>query len=123
MAGERRSMEYPEIYAVDFDKTINLAEKYPEIGRPNTRLIEFLIRRREAGDKVILWTCREGELLKAAVRFCNANGLKLDAVNDNLQENKEKFQNNCRKVFAHYYIDDRNIDIEALLMVEKLRGR
>lgn len=116
-------MEYPEIYAVDFDKTINIAEKYPEIGRPNTRLIEFLIRRREAGDKVILWTCREGELLKAAVRFCNANGLKLDAVNDNLQENKEKFQNNCRKVFAHYYIDDRNIDIEALLMTEKLRGR
>ena len=34
-------MDYPEIYAVDFDKTLNLADTYPELGEPNMELIEF----------------------------------------------------------------------------------
>ena len=34
--------------------------------------------------------------------------MEFDAVNDNVRENIEHFHNNCRKVFANYYIDDRN---------------
>lgn len=101
-------MDYPEIYAVDFDKTINLADTYPELGEPNMKLIEFLKERRAAGDKIILWTCREGELLKAAVKYCDDYGLYFHAVNDNLPENIEYYGNNCRKIWAHHYIDDRN---------------
>lgn len=101
-------MDYPEIYAVDFDKTLNLADKYPELGEPNMELIEFLKERRSAGDKIILWTCREGELLKAAVKYCNNYGLFFHAVNDNLPKNIEYYGNNCRKIWAHHYIDDRN---------------
>lgn len=101
-------MDYPEIYAVDFDKTLNLADTYPEIGKPNMELIEFLKERRAAGDKIILWTCREGELLKEAVQYCNDYGLFFRAVNDNLPENIAYYGNNCRKVWAHHYIDDRN---------------
>lgn len=102
-------MEYPEVYAVDFDKTLNLAEKYPKLGEPNVELFEFLKARRAAGDKIILWTCREGELLKAAVKYCNRHGLYFDAINDNLPENVDYWNNNCRKAWAHYYIDDRNL--------------
>ena len=105
-------MEYPEIYAVDFDKTLNMAEKYPELGEPNIKLMEYLKQRRAAGDKVILLTCREGEQLKAAVKYCNKYGLCFDAINDNLRENIEYWGNNCRKVWAHYYIDDRNVGEE-----------
>ncbi len=101
-------MDYPEIYAVDFDGTLNLADKYPNLGEPNMKLITFLRQRRAAGDKVILWTCREGEPLEEAVGFCNLYGLRFDAVNDNLPENIEHFGNNCRKVWAHHYIDDKN---------------
>ena len=97
-----------EIYAVDFDRTLNLAKKYPQLGEPNRELIDFLKGRQQAGDKVILWTCREGDLLKSAVKFCKNYGLEFDTVNDNLRENIEHFNNNCRKVFADYYIDDRN---------------
>lgn len=97
-----------KIYAVDFDRTLNLAEEYPQLGRPNTELISYLKERQQAGDKVILWTCREDDLLKSAVKFCKNYGLEFDAVNDNLRENIEHFHNNCRKVFADYYIDDRN---------------
>ena len=48
-----------EVYAVDFDGTLNTAE-YPKLGEPNTELFQFLIKRQQSGDKIILWTCREG---------------------------------------------------------------
>ena len=99
--------EYSEVYAVDFDGTLNFGE-WPQLGEPNKILIDFLIERRVAGDKVILWTCREGEQLNAAVKYCHDHGLSFDAINDNLQEHKEFFGNNSRKVYAHYYIDDKN---------------
>lgn len=95
------------IIAVDFDGTL-CDNKYPEITNPNTKLIDYLIKCRNAGDKIILWTCREGELLNKAVEWCKEQGLEFDAINDNLQEHKEKYQNNCRKVFADRYIDDKN---------------
>ncbi len=101
-------MKYSEVYAVDFDRTLNLAETYPQLGEPNRELITFLKERQQAGDKIILWTCREGDLLKSAIKFCKNYGLEFDAVNDNVRENIEHFHNNCRKVFANYYIDDRN---------------
>lgn len=47
-----------KIYAVDFDGTLNTAE-YPKLGEPNTELFQFLIKRQQSGDKIILWTCRE----------------------------------------------------------------
>lgn len=100
---------YSEIYAVDFDGTLNLAEQYPELGAPNRKLFKFLKERQQDGDKIILWTCREGDLLEAAVRYCKEQGLEFDAVNDNVQENIERWNNNCRKVFADYYIDDKNV--------------
>ncbi len=104
--------EYPEIYAVDFDGTLSFG-KYPQVGEPNIELIEFLKKKKAAGDKVILWTCREGDLLKTAIKYCMRFGLEFDAINDNTEENKEKFQNNCRKVFANWYIDDKNMGICA----------
>lgn len=101
-------------YAVDFDGTLNFAGSYPELGEPNRELIQFLKERRQEGDKVILWTCREGSLLKSAVKFCKNYGLEFDAVNDNLRENTEYFGSNSRKVFADYYIDDRNRGVKNL---------
>lgn len=110
-------IEFNKIYAVDFDRTLNLAETYPQLGEPNRELITFLKERQQAGDKIILWTCREGDLLKSAVKYCRNYGLEFDAVNDNLKENIEQFNNNCRKVFADYYIDDRNVSFSDLTSV------
>lgn len=99
---------YSRIYAVDFDGTLNLG-KYPVLGRPNLELFKYLIDRQQSGDKIILWSCREGDLLKSAVKYCREYGLRFDAINDNVKENKDRWGNNTRKVFADFYIDDRNM--------------
>ena len=96
-----------QIYAVDFDGTL-CENKWPEIGEANLPLIQFLISRRAAGDKVILYTMREGSMLDVAVDWCKNHGLEFDALNDNLPEMKKFYGNNPRKVFANYYIDDHN---------------
>ena len=98
---------FPTIFAVDFDGTL-CEQCWPEIGKPNLRLIGELIYRRSIGDKLILWTCRAGEQLDQAVEWCRSYGLSFDAVNDNLPEIVELYGNNSRKITADVYIDDRS---------------
>lgn len=98
--------------AVDFDGTL-CENQWPRIGRENRHIINQLIRHQADGDKVILWTCREGELLDEAVLWCLNRGLRFDAINDNLPENKARYGNNCRKVWADEYWDDKSVIISA----------
>lgn len=95
------------IIAVDFDGTL-CEECYPEVGVPNMKLIDVLIHRRILGDKLILWTCREGKPLEDAVAWCQKLGLEFDAVNENLPETIAVWGNNSRKITADLYIDDKS---------------
>ena len=97
-----------KVIAIDFDGTLFETE-YPYILRPRLPVIEAAKKRRAAGDRLILWTCREGMELESALNACRAFGLEFDAVNDNLPEMKEKWGNNPRKVGADEYWDDRNV--------------
>lgn len=106
--------DYKKIYAVDFDGTLCRGAKYPTIGHPNYYLIEFLKEKRVQGDIVILWTCREGKLLEEAVEWCRKYKLEFDYINENTEENKTYFKNDSRKIYAHYYIDDRNLTVNDL---------
>lgn len=101
--------DFIPIYAVDFDGTL-CESQWPGIGEPNTKLIQHLIKRRSEGVKLILWTCRCGERLKVAVEWCKNHGLEFDAVNENLPEMKERYGNDCRKIYATCYIDDLAVD-------------
>lgn len=95
------------IIAVDFDGTLSKAQ-YPDVGEPNKLLFKYLIDRQNGGDEIILWTCRVGEPLDAAVDFCKEQGLIVDAVNENLPRVLEAWGNkDTRKVFADIYIDDK----------------
>lgn len=96
-----------KIIAVDFDGTL-CENKWPEIGEANEGLIQYLKKRQEEGDKLILWTNRVDDKLDAAVAWSAEHGIIFDAVNDNLPEIVESFGTNCRKIFANEYIDDRN---------------
>lgn len=98
--------EYRRIIAVDFDGT--LAEtKFPEIVAPKLRMIQFVKQLQQQGCILILWTCRCGEDLTAAVEWCKEHGLEFDYINENVPENVEKWGNDSRKIFAHEYIDDK----------------
>lgn len=54
------------IIAVDFDGTL-CHGNWPDIGEPNIRLINKLLKLQRKGYKIILWTCREGEPLHQAI--------------------------------------------------------
>lgn len=97
-----------QIIAVDFDGTL-CENKWPEIGKANTYLIDYLLSAKRHNNKLILWTCRSGERLDEAVAWCAERGLIFDAVNENLPEAIEKFGSDSRKVFADMYIDDKAI--------------
>lgn len=100
------------IIAVDFDGTL-CKSKWPEIGAANDDAIRALLRRKARGDKIILWTCRRGELLEQAVKWCNERGLHFDAVNANLPEHIAEYGDDTRKVFADEYWDDKAVYVSA----------
>lgn len=109
---ERRKAMKNKIIAVDFDGTL-CENKWPEIGEPSKVVIEYLKERRENGDKLILWTCRVGEMLEKAIAWCAELGLEFDAVNENLPEIIESFGSDTRKIFANEYIDDRSFPLSS----------
>lgn len=101
-----------KIIAVDFDGTL-CENKWPDIGEPNMPAIRALKRARVLhGAKVILWTCRTGKDLRAALDWCRAHGIEFDAVNENLPEMIAEFGENTRKIFANEYWDDRARRVE-----------
>lgn len=69
-------------------------------------MIKWLKQKKEEGVKLILWTCRVGDLLEQAITYCNAYGLEFDAINENIPEMVDRYGSDSRKVFAHLYIDD-----------------
>lgn len=104
------------ILAIDFDGTLCVND-YPYIGNPRASAIDFCKRHKDAGDKLILWTNRSGDHLDQAVKWCKEQGIEFDAVNENLQENIDRYNNDSRKVYADHYIDDKN------WLISDLEGR
>lgn len=94
------------VIAVDFDGTL-CRSAWPAIGYPNYSLINSLKRWQRHGCRLILWTCREGDMLREALTWCHRWGLYFDTVNENLPERVAKYGGDCRKVSADIYIDDR----------------
>lgn len=89
-----------------------MEHRFPEIGEPLPNAFEVLKELKEAGYKLILWTCREDEYNRAylteAIDFCRENGVEFDAHNEALLEIDFR-QGLKRKPYCHYFIDDRNL--------------
>lgn len=106
-----------KIIAVDFDGVL-FTDGYPNVGEPIEKNIAK-IKELKKDNKIILWTCREGEPLDLAVKACAEQGLYFDAINKNLEYLIASWDgNDCRKIGADYYIDDRNISISDLKKTE-----
>ena len=96
--------------AIDFDGCL-FSDDYPGIGEPNWNVIHKAKEEQAAGAGLILWTCREGQLLQEAVDACGGCGLEFDAVNESLPEWIEEYGTRPRKVGASEYWDDRAVQM------------
>jgi hydroxymethylpyrimidine pyrophosphatase-like HAD family hydrolase len=103
---ENCTLKYRRI-AVDFDGTIAEDGAFPDIGKIKWEAVRVLKRYKEAGGRIIIWTCRTGEQAERVKDALALVGIKYDAFNENLPETKEAFPDDSRKIFADVYIDDR----------------
>lgn len=101
--------------ALDFDGTMAFTtpETYPYIESVNYKAIEVMKKYKEAGGKIVLFTCRTDTDLDIAIECLREYGLEVDTVNEDLQETIDdwyKIQPDSSispKVFVDVYIDDR----------------
>ncbi len=99
------------IIAVDFDNTI-ARTTFPEIHEEMPGAIAALLDFQNSGHTVILWTCREGEVLEEAMQWLAERNFIPDCVNCHAASQIEEWGTDPRKVAADIYIDDRNIMAE-----------
>lgn len=95
-----------DIIAYDFDGTI-VENAFPEIGDIKEDVVKEIREEKEKGSIIILWTCRSGEFLEDAVKFCKVNNIPIDYANENIPE--LDFETS-RKIYADRYVDDRAIN-------------
>lgn len=95
------------IFAVDFDGTI-ATSNFPEIIGEVPGAIECLKLMKKKDHKIIVWSCRSGKDREDAEEWLKRNNIPFDLFNENLPDRVNAWNNNCRKVFADVYIDDRN---------------
>ena len=96
------------IIAVDFDGTLHTG-KWPGIGAPQPYAVDVMNKLKADGHYLIIWTCREGDLLVNAINWLQEKGIPFDRVNDNHPEGTVRYGNNARKVHAHLYVDDKQV--------------
>lgn len=99
-----------KVVAVDFDNTI-AKTRYPEIIEPIPEVVNLLRGLKERGATIILWTCREGKILEQALVWCKQNNVPIDLVNENDKSRIEYWGNDCRKIGADLYIDDKSFSL------------
>lgn len=100
----RERSEY--VVAVDFDGTL-CKSKYPECGEPILKNVQRVRELKRDGATIILWTCREGEALTKAVKWCEEHNVPIDYVNENTPSRIARYGSDCRKISADLYIDDK----------------
>lgn len=112
---EMRGPRFPYV-AVDFDGSL-CEDRFPDIGEPKEKCIDYVKRLAREGSKIILYTCRENgtrKLLDEAVDFCRTHEIPLFAVNEN-PDNKYPAMFGLapdagRKMHADLYIDDKAVN-------------
>lgn len=87
---------------IDFDGTI-VDHRYPEIGLPAPHAIQFITEWAEKGAKLILFTMRSGDELKAAVEYLRGCGIYLYGINQNPDQST---WTDSPKAYGQVYVDD-----------------
>lgn len=104
---------------VDFDHTLARTIEYPYQLRTTwlNRLVRSYVRRmKRKGWEIILNTCREGQSLDWALRFCSEHNIPIDFVNQNTLEAIQIWNSDPRKIAGERSIDDTQIGLLGWLL-------
>ncbi len=96
------------IIAIDFDGTLHTGA-FPAIGSPAPYAVQAMTELADAGHYLIINTCRSGDRLTEAVNWLLEKGIPFHRINDNNPHHVARWNNNCRKIYAHLYVDDRQV--------------
>ena len=96
------------IIAVDFDGTIHDGQ-WPGIGEVMPGAREEINALRAEGHYIIIWTCREGRRQTEMVNWLLEKGIGFDRINDHRPDEVATYGSDARKVYAHCYVDDKNV--------------
>lgn len=97
------------IIAVDFDGTLHTGA-FPNIGEPSKDAREVMHCLKADGHYIIINTCRCDKEQLDAINWLIEQNIPFDRVNDNHPENTAKYNSNSRKIYAHLYIDDKQVN-------------
>ena len=92
--------------SIDFDGTI-CEHSFPEIGKLKPDADTYIRKLYREGHNIIINTCRSGKYEGMAQDFLDENNIPYHYINSNLPELIEHYGQDCRKISADVYIDDR----------------
>lgn len=92
--------------SIDFDGTI-VEDGFPGIGKIKPDAVKYINKLYDEGFNIIINTCRSGSYEGDAENFLRRVGIKYHWINSNLPESIEYFKQDCRKISADIYIDDK----------------
>ena len=101
-------------FAIDFDGCLT-EYSFPDIGLQSDEqkeLLDVLIKLKEQGHKLILWTSRGEPALQEAIEWCTDHKLEFDDINVNPFFDKKSGPS--PKIVADYYIDDKALEFKSL---------
>lgn len=94
------------VISVDFDGTL-VTDKFPEVGELRTGAKYFVNKLYNEGHYIIINTCRSGGHEGKVEDFLEKEGVYYHYINSNLPELIEHYKQDCRKISADFYIDDK----------------
>lgn len=96
----------PLVLSIDFDGTI-VEEKFPDVGKIIPEAKKYINKLYDDGHHIVINTCRSGRYEGNAEAFLKRRGIKYHYINANMPFLIEQYGQDCRKISADIYIDDR----------------
>lgn len=94
------------IFAIDFDGTI-VEHEFPDIGPEKPNALDTMRALQKVGHKIIIWTCRTGEMLDVIEQWLKKKNFVPDSINKSLVP-YSSYGFSFPKVYADFYLDDRS---------------
>jgi len=94
------------VLAIDFDGTI-CENAFPKIGNLINEADVYIRKLFKDGHEIVINTCRSGKYEGIAQDFLDENDIPYHYINSNLPRLIVKYTQDCRKISADIYIDDK----------------